>query len=292
MASPDVYGINPPDERYYRQLIEREKGLRQGDQDPPGPTDNVRAVMIVRPPEEWQPGVCTVLRRDPFYPYCVELSIVGYPGFGVLDTIRGRIYTGAREGEFSFSRDASNEGIVAAFPASWRSRMKVTGGMVYVQTGLVPNPLWTPTSPPSVPQFIMREETVSTGRWFLGFTEVPRGLAFAETDAPTAEELAALGFDDDGNPVPADLDPNGFETNNDPRVTVRFRSVNFLCSPLTTTFETLVDTTQPSPIAAGALAYAARVSGIGLSLLSIEPRVYQELSDVFDTSISFEEPAV
>lgn len=292
MATPDIYGIDPSEEQYFRRLIEREKGLRQNDQDSPGPTDNVRAVMVVRPPEEWQPGVCTVLRRDPFYPYCVELSIVGYPGFGVLDTIRGRIYDGIREGEFSFARDATNQEIVAAFPAAWRSKMKATGGQVYVQNGMIQNPLWSPTSPAGVPQFILNEETVSTGRWFLGFTELPRGLAFAETDVPTADELAALGFDDNGDPLPAELDPNGFETNGDPRVTVRFRSVNFLCSPLTTTFETLVDTSQPSPIAAGALAYAARVSGIGLSLLSIEPRVYQELSDVFDTSISFEEPAV
>lgn len=281
MGDVFAYGIDPDDRSYYSDMIRREKSLTQGDQENYQLAPQMAAVMVLVAPAGFVDGHCSILRRDPLYPYCYEVSVNGYPGFGVLDSFRGRLGTGDDAELFEFSRTADAETIIRAFPASVRNRMIVTGGQVLVNNSTYENPDWSESSAADVPRYLVGEFTVSTGRLFIGFEE-PVDLFFAETDHPTEAQIAALGFDQDGNPREPETDDSGFTTNGDSRVTVRFRQVNFLCSPLTVTCQTLVDTSQPSPIAAGALAYAAQIPGIGFSLTSVEPRVYQELSGVFD----------
>jgi len=274
----DLYAIHPDDEPVYRRVIQRERALVQNDFKDEDTDSNVRCVMVVVPPAGFEVGKCAIVRRDPFYPYCYEVSVNGYPGFGILDELRFR-YNGV---EYSFPRNATNREIRNLLPADERPKMTVTGGEVIVGTETVNNPNWvnpattTGSIPVNNPRTITQEIRVNVGRWFFGFTNQPDEFVFAETQAPgVADEY--------------DYDPNGFTTVSDQRVTVRSREVPFLLSPVVRNCSTLVDTSTPSPIAAGALAYAARVPALGLSLMSIEPRVYQELSDVFDVSFEVEE---
>ena len=233
----DGYTIHPNDEPIFRRIIQRERGLTQGDEFSAGTPGGLLAVLIVRPPAGFVAGSAAVLRTDPRFPFCYEISVVGYPGFGVLDTITGRI-----DGvDWAFGRNDTPAEILAAFPPAWQSRMIVTGGAMLDDDDA--------------------ETVVATGRHFIGFSEQP-------------DEFVV----DDSAP-------------DDPRVAARSRAVPFLVSQLVRPCVSLVDTSVPSPIAAGALAFAGVVAGLGLSLLSIEPRVFQELTGVFDINDdAFETP--
>lgn len=212
------------------------------------------AVMIAKTPRGFEPGYCVPLITDPRYPYCYELSVIGYPGFGVLESVRARI----DDEEFSWSRTASTAQIRQAFPAAYRSKILVTGGQIELPDGTI----------------------VSTGRVFIGAKE-QLNLFIATQDAPADGET--FGFDEYGSALPAPTDEFGFEiTAQDSRVRLRMREVPFLASLIVREVVTLVDTSWPSPIAPGALAIATPVASLGFTIVSAEPRVYQELSGVFE----------
>lgn len=292
-----IYGIDARDEPLYRQVIQRERRLTQPDFAGGGTFPGVSAVMILETPAGFEPGKCAVLPADAEFPYCYEVSIIGYPGFGILNTIRGHIQgpNDLEPVEFSFARDATAAEIIAEFPVYWRDKMTVTGGQYPVGIETIPNPNYVdpviltvnPETyiPPNNTRTIDVETTIATGRHFIGFKDLPVQIAFAETDVPTAAEIAALGFDAFGDPVAPGVDQYGFQTSIDPRASVRFREVTFLVSPVVHSCVSLVDTSIPSPIAVGALAFGAPVAALGFSLISIEPRVYQNLTGVFDVDI-------
>lgn len=279
-----LFGIEPRDEPHYRSLIRRERALAQNDFQNEEYRQGVRAVMIVAKPDAWTPGKCIGLIQDVAFPYSFELSIAGYPGFGVLDKLRGRIgldesdpLFGGEEtnAEFTFNRTDTNEQIVEALPKFWRERVRLTGGRIYTGTTTTTDADGVITS---------TDNYTNVGRWFMAFDYEPTTFAVAETEEPTdAELLSLVGVDNEGNLNAAPTDDNGFSTNRDSRVTFRSRKVPFVCADLVSDIVSLVDTSIPSPIAAGALAYAANVPGLGLSIISVEPRVYQELSGAFDT---------
>lgn len=262
MSDVYSYGIAPEDEQYYRQVIQREKRQHQIGQTEGIDQFGVQAVMLLYPPLRFDPGQCVKLFRDAAFPYCYEISVVGYPGFGTLDNFRFRITENGRLGEeFQIPRTATEAQFVNGFPAEWRRKMRVTGGTFGLEDG---------------------GEAV-TGRYFVGFTELPTEFMVAETDAPTeAEVITLVGFDGQGEVNATPTDSNGFTTTLDKRVVAKLREVPFLCDDVPQECHTLVDTSVPSPIAMGALAYAAPVFGIGYSLISVEPRVYQNIEGPFE----------
>lgn len=278
----DGFFITPQQKEFYLAAIERERRLNpQGLRDETL-TPGTLAVMIVAAPTGRENGKAVTLKIDAAHPFSYELSINGYPGFGVLNTLRGRISKTGREddpdtsGEFSFPRDSEASAIVFALPKYWRDKVIVTGGRIrYDETNIVGGVASTTA------------RVVQTGRYFIAFSEEPAEFVFAETDAPTQTELITLvGYDDEGALNAAPVDDNGFTTNQDSRVTARVRKVRFVATDHVRDLTTLVDTSQPSPIAAGALAYVAVVSGgFGLSIQSVEPRVYQNLGGYFTQEV-------
>lgn len=268
--------------RFYNQVIERERRLNpQGLPDEIGEARDL-AVMILAPPVDRTAGKAVVLKVDALYPFSYEVSIVGYPGFGILDTLRFRISKTGREndpdvsGEYGVTRDATASQFVRALPKYWRDKVKITGGRIRYTETTLEGGVVTRT-----------ERIVQTGRYFVSFTEDPTEFVFAETDPPTEAELITLvGFDSNGSLNSAPVDSNGFTTNQDSRVICRARKVGFLATDYVVDLSTLVDTSQPSPIAAGALAYVSRVSGgFGLAIQSVEPRVYQNLDGYFTQEV-------
>lgn len=261
MTDPYAYGIDPPDEQYYRNVIQREKQLRQIGQTEGIDQRGVQAVMILHPPLRFEPGKCVRLFRDAAYPYCYELSLAGYAGFGLFPGFRFRIQASRGEvEEFSVSRTASLAQFHNAFPAYWRRKTKITGGQFGVEDGVV-----------------------DTGRFFIGFSELPLLFTTALTREPTQEELdLQSGFDEFGNRLPPLTDRQGFTFVDDRRIVARLRENRLLCDDVPLDLETLVDTSIPSPIAAGALAYAVPVFGVGFSTLSVEPRVFQNIEGPFE----------
>ncbi|MCR9200435.1 MAG: hypothetical protein NXI04_17505 [Planctomycetaceae bacterium] len=286
----DGFFISPRDEPVYREVIQERRSLRQADFEDEPQINGIRGAMIVDPPLGWQKGKCAVLREDAEFSFSYEVSINGYPGFGKLDVLRGRIVKAGQErnpdfsGEFTFRRDADNSAIIQALPKYWRTRVQVTGGKMRVDGKRVANPDFN--DPETDPEFIFEDTMVNTGRWFIAFNEAPEEFVFAKTEGLTQDEIISLlGFNDDGSIPDHPVDENGFPYNLDERLTVRVRQVPFVVSSLTTEFGTLVDTSQPSPIAVGALAYISQVPGIGNQLLSVEPRVYQDLGGIFTPAV-------
>lgn len=262
MTDPYAYGIDPPDEQYYRQVIQREKRLHQSGLTHALDQFGVQCVMILYPPRRFDPGQAVRVYRDVAFPYCYELSIDGYNGFGNLEAFRFRITENGRLGdEFTIPTNATMAQFVNSFPAEWRRKMKVTGGTFGLPDGGV----------------------VETGRYFVGFSELPDQFLVAQTNAPTEAEIIDLvGFDNEGNLLPAPEDPSGFTTTLDKRVIARLREVRFLCGDVPFEIETLVDTSVPSPISPGSLAYVAPATGMGYSIISCEPRVFQNIEGPFE----------
>lgn len=81
-----------------------------------------------------------------------------------------------------------------------------------------------------------------TGRFYVGFSEQPLRFTVATTGSEACE--------------------------------IRAREVPFILSPVLRNFYSVADVTVPTAIAPGALGFAGYVPGLGLSILSVEPRSF------------------
>ena len=203
-----------------RGMLQEFRKRRQGDDIPTAPPVGVRAVLVVKPPKDFDPGRCMPLLRDAEYPYIWEVSLIGYPGFEELETIEAEI-----EGElFEFKWNALPAEARESIPENWRKKAAVSGGTVHDDKD---------------------ESFTDTGRFYFGFSEEPESFEVT----PTNSEI----------------------------VVVESRKVVFRPSPVLRDFWTIADVTVPSPIAAGAVGFAADVIGLGLSILSVEPRSFRPI---------------
>lgn len=179
----------------------------------------IRAIMILSPPSGFTPGRCVGLARDAEFGFVYEVSVVGFPGWGGLDEIRGTI--GGIE--WAFPWDSTAGEAHEAFPTKYRDAVRITGGTILDQDDQ------------DLTQY-------QTGRFFLAFREEP----------------SRFSIEDQSSEV----------------VRVRSREVPFVSAPTVRNVWSIADVTVPSPIAVGSLGFAGYCPGLGLTIMSLEPRVF------------------
>lgn len=330
----NAYYITENDNPLYARLIRRERTLKTEIDNPLGQLPHTVGAMIVHSPSGRDDGLAAIVAPNVAFPFCYEVSIHGYPGFGTLDTLRGRL-NGV---EFEFSRLDDAIAVRNALPPHRSGEIYIGGGTFLVpledvsdltaqlelkrsqriqknaeaEAALKDGRLGDYQSLKaeiSVLNDEIRELQAEidqkqdvgvrypTGRWFFGFATEPEEFVFAETSEPTEaeRELFWSEIDNSGDPVPEDfnlVDDNGFSTNTDTRTICRVRDVSFVPTGMLVRFKTLVDVSVPTPMSPGALCYLTQVAGFGYSVLSAEPRVYQNLPGLWedvDNSITQQE---